>query len=106
MPRGMEHADLGPLRVSRLAFGTMLMGGKTPVDESHRMLDAYLDGGGTFLDTADVYGDGTSEQVLAPWLAARRDQVVVATKLRFATSDPAGGGLAADRVARACDASL
>jgi aryl-alcohol dehydrogenase-like predicted oxidoreductase len=102
----MHDADLGPLRVSRLALGTMLMGGRTPVDESHRILDAFVDAGGTLIDTADVYGDGTSEQVLAPWLARRRGTVAVATKTRFEVSDPPGAGLAPERISRACDASL
>jgi aryl-alcohol dehydrogenase-like predicted oxidoreductase len=102
----MQHADLGPLRVSRIALGTMLMGGRTPAEDARRMLDAYLAAGGTFLDTADVYGDGLSERTLAPWLAANRDEVVVATKVRFETSDPGGAGLSPERVERACDASL
>ena len=46
----MDTAPLGPLTVSRLALGTMLMGGATPVDESHRMLDRFLDAGGTLID--------------------------------------------------------
>lgn len=102
----MQHADLGPLRVGRLALGTMLMGGKTPVADAHRMLDAFVAAGGTLVDTADTYGDGVSEEVLAPWLARRRTDVVVATKLRFPVSDPGGEGLAPDRIRRACDASL
>src|SRR4051794_19880312 len=84
----------------------MVMGEKTPVDESHRMLDAFVDAGGTLVDTADTYGNGTSERVLAPWLARRRDDVVLATKVRFATDDPPGEGLAPDRIRAACDASL
>src|SRR3954451_6990684 len=91
----METAPLGPLTVSRLALGAMLMGGKTPVEEAHRMLDRFVDAGGTFVDTADVYGDGESERVLAPWLAPRRDDVVLPAR-----------GLAPDRVRAACDASL
>jgi aryl-alcohol dehydrogenase-like predicted oxidoreductase len=102
----MELRDLGPLRVSRLCLGTMLMGGRTPTDDAYRILDAYVAAGHNFLDTADTYGDGTSERTLAPWLAHRRDEVVVATKVRFAVSDPGGEGLAPDRIARACDASL
>jgi 2,5-diketo-D-gluconate reductase B len=102
----MDTAALGPLIVSRLALGAMLMGEKTPVEESHRMLDRFVDAGGTLVDTADVYGDGTSERVLAPWLARRRDDVVLATKVRHAISDPAGEGLAPDRIRAACDASL
>ena len=102
----MDTAPLGPLTVSRLCLGTMLMGAKTPREESHRMLDRFLAAGGTFLDTADTYDDGGSEETLAPWLAHRRDEVVLATKLRFAVSDPGGAGLAPDRIRAACDASL
>jgi aryl-alcohol dehydrogenase-like predicted oxidoreductase len=102
----MQTTTLGPFTVSRLCLGTMLMGEKTPAGEAHRMLDRYLDAGGTFLDTADTYGDGTSEETLAPWLARHRDEVVLATKVRFSVSDPGGQGLSADRIARACEASL
>jgi aryl-alcohol dehydrogenase-like predicted oxidoreductase len=97
---------LGPFTVSRLCLGTMLMGDKTQAAESHRMLDRYLDAGGNFLDTADVYSDRGSEETLAPWLAGRRDDVVLATKCRFAVSDPGGQGLAPERIVRACDARL
>ena len=70
------------------------------------MLDRFLDAGGNFIDTADTYDDGGSEQTLAPWLADHRDEVVLATKLRFPVSDPGGEGLAPDRIRKACDASL
>jgi aryl-alcohol dehydrogenase-like predicted oxidoreductase len=70
------------------------------------MLDRFVDAGGTLVDTADTYGDGTSERVLAPWLARRRDDVVLATKVRFSTDEPPGEGLAPDRIRAACDASL
>jgi aryl-alcohol dehydrogenase-like predicted oxidoreductase len=102
----MQTAQLGPLNVSRIALGAMLMGGSTPVDEAHRMLDRFVETGGTLIDTADVYGDGESERVLAPWLARRRDEVVIATKVRHEVSDPPGEGLAPDRIRAACDASL
>jgi aryl-alcohol dehydrogenase-like predicted oxidoreductase len=102
----MQTTSLGPLAVSRLALGAMLMGDSTPVDESHRMLDRFVDAGGTLIDTADTYGDGTSERTLAPWLARRRDEVLIATKVRFSTDEPAGEGLAPDRIRAACDASL
>jgi aryl-alcohol dehydrogenase-like predicted oxidoreductase len=102
----MQTAPLGPLTVSRLALGAMLMGDRTPAAEAHRMLDRFVEAGGTLVDTADVYGDGESERILAPWLARRRDDVVLATKVRFAMSDPPGEGLAPDRIRAACDASL
>jgi aryl-alcohol dehydrogenase-like predicted oxidoreductase len=102
----MDLVELGPLRVSRLALGTMLMGDRTPAEESERILDAYLAAGHNLIDTADVYGDGTSESTLAPWLARHRDEVVLATKLRHEVSDPGGAGLDPARIARACDASL
>jgi aryl-alcohol dehydrogenase (NADP+) len=96
----METSKLGPFEVSRIALGTMFFGTKTPAEESERMLDRYLAAGGNLLDTADVYGDGTSERTMAPWLARHRDEVVLATKLRWM------GGLAPDAVRAACDASL
>lgn len=102
----MDTTPLGPFTVSRLCLGTMLMGSKTPQDESHRMLDRFLDAGGNFVDTADVYDDGGSEENLAPWLADHRHDVVLATKVRFPVSDPGGQGLEPDRIRAACDASL
>jgi aryl-alcohol dehydrogenase-like predicted oxidoreductase len=102
----MDLIQLGPLHVSRLCLGTMLMGGRTPPDEAPAILDAFLAAGHNFLDTADTYGDGTSERTLAPWLAKRRSEVVLATKVRFDVSDPGGSGLAPERIAKACDASL
>ena len=102
----MQTTTLGPLTVSRIALGAMLMGAATPETDAHRMLDRFVDAGGTLVDTADTYGDGRSERTLAPWLARRRDAVVLATKVRFAVSDPGGEGLAPDRIRAACDASL
>jgi aryl-alcohol dehydrogenase-like predicted oxidoreductase len=102
----MQHTQLGPLTVSRLCLGTMLMGTKTPRDEAHAMLDRFLDAGGTFIDSADTYDSGGSERTLAPWLARHRDEVVVATKVRFGTDEPPGVGLSAERVRAGCEASL
>jgi aryl-alcohol dehydrogenase-like predicted oxidoreductase len=102
----VQTTTLGPLTVSRLALGAMLMGGKTPQDEAERILDRFRAAGGNFIDTADVYEDGGSECALAPWLARHRDEVVLATKVRFEVSDPGGAGLAPDRIRAACDASL
>ncbi len=102
----MDTAPLGPLTVSRLGLGAMLMGDATPTDDAYRILDRFLEAGGTLIDTADTYNDGLSERVLAPWLAQHREEVVIATKVRFNVSDPGGQGLAPDRIRAACDASL
>jgi aryl-alcohol dehydrogenase-like predicted oxidoreductase len=102
----MHTTTLGPLTVSRLALGAMLMGGTTPRDEAERILDRFRAAGGNLIDTADVYEDGGSERALARWLARHRDEVVLATKVRFEVSDPGGAGLAPKRIRDACDASL
>jgi aryl-alcohol dehydrogenase-like predicted oxidoreductase len=102
----MHTTTLGPLTVSRLALGAMLMGGKTTRDEAERILDRFRAAGGNLIDTADVYEDGGSERALAPWLVRHRDEVVLATKVRFEVSDPGGAGLAPGRIRAACDASL
>ena len=70
------------------------------------MLDRFLEADGMFIDTADVYGDGESERTLAPWLARHRDEVVLATKVRFAVSDPGRRRTGPGRIRAACDASL
>jgi Aldo/keto reductase family len=102
----VKTTTIGPLTVSRLALGAMLMGGKTPRDEAERILDRFLAAGGNLVDTADVDEDGGSERALAPWLARHRDDIVLSTKVRFEVSDPGGAGLAPDRIRAACDASL
>lgn len=102
----MQTTTLGPLTVSRLCLGAMHMGTRTPTGEAHRMLDRFRAAGGSFIDTADVYGDGESERTLAPWLARHRADVVIATKVRFAVTDPGGEGLSQERIRAACDASL
>jgi aryl-alcohol dehydrogenase-like predicted oxidoreductase len=102
----VQTTTLGPLTVSRLALGAMLMGGKTPRDEAERIGDRFRAAGGNLIDTADVYEDGGSERALARWLGHHRDEVVLATKVRFEVSDPGGAGLAPERIRAACDASL
>jgi aryl-alcohol dehydrogenase-like predicted oxidoreductase len=80
----MEYRYLGStgLKVSELCLGTMLFGGATDEQTAHRMLDQFVDAGGNFIDTADVYGAGVSEEILGRWLEKRsRDDVVIATKV-------------------------
>src|SRR4051812_47013948 len=101
-----DMGKLNALTDTRLGLGTKLIGGKTPPAEAHAMLDAFLEAGHNFIDTADVYGDGAAERTLKPWLAQRRDDVVITTKVRFGVTDPGGEGLAPERIRAACDASL
>src|SRR3954467_14664647 len=96
----METRPFGPFRVSNICLGGMFFGSKTPVAESHRLLDRFVEQGGNFVDTADVYDGGGSERTLQPWLARNRDRVIVATKLRWLT------GPAPAAIREACDASL
>jgi aryl-alcohol dehydrogenase-like predicted oxidoreductase len=97
--------------VSSLALGTMTFGVETAEPGAFEQLDVFLEAGGTFVDTADVYGGGESERIIGRWLAGRpadlTDRVVLATKGRFPTADdPNGAGLSARHLTRALDASL
>ena len=79
--------------VPRFALGTITFGAETGEAEARRMCDAYVERGGTFLDTADVYGGGASEAILGRWLRDRggADGLVVATKGRFAPPEGVAG---------------
>src|SRR5690349_19736574 len=89
---GMQTIELGRTgrQVSRLALGAMQMGNATDESDSVRLLDRYLEVGGSFLDTADCYEwwatrdsrGGESEELLGRWLrhGGRRDRVFLATK--------------------------
>ena len=83
------------LRVSELCLGTMTFGREIPESESHQILNAFVEAGGNFIDSANVYAHGASEEILGRWLQkAKRDDLVVATKVRFATGPgPNEGGL-------------
>jgi aryl-alcohol dehydrogenase (NADP+) len=98
----------GP-EVSRLGLGAMTFGQEADEDTAHAILDAFVEGGGTLVDTADVYADGRSEEILGRWLRARpglRDRLVIATKARFPISGQPGAGLSREYLHRALDASL
>ncbi len=104
----MELRPLGRsgLLVSRLALGTMTWGRDTDEHEARDQLLAFVEMGGTFVDTADVYADGQSEQIVGRLLAdIGRDSVVLATK---AVSRPGERRFDASRghLLRALDASL
>lgn len=95
--------------VSELSLGTMTFGEETDERDSHAILDAYVEAGGTFIDTADIYSKGRSEEIIGSWLAARGggDDLVIATKARISLSgQPADGGLSRRSLTRAVEASL
>jgi len=102
----MEHTNLGPLRVSRVGLGCNNFGGRLDLAATRRVVDAALDAGVSFFDTADVYGNrGGSERLLGELLQGRRDRVVLATKFGSEMGDGAVGGAPA-YVAQAVAASL
>ncbi len=84
----MEYRNLGNSGavVSHLCLGTMTFGSEANEETSHQIIDTYLAAGGNFLDTADVYSTGVSEEIIGRWLKAHPSeakQVVLATKGRF-----------------------
>ena len=114
----MEFRRLGHsgLKVPRLCFGAATFGGEgeffrawgaTDVAEATRLVDICLEAGVNLFDTADVYSQGRSEEILGQAIAGRRDKVLISTKATF----PMGGGpndLGSGRLhlVHACDASL
>lgn len=112
----MKYRPLGrsALKVSALCLGTMNFGPRTSEPDSFAILDAALEAGINFVDTADQYGGhlgvGTTESLLGRWLAqdpARRDRIVLATKVHEPMSDDVNDrGLSARHIQRACEASL
>ncbi|MFC6697388.1 aldo/keto reductase [Nocardioides daphniae] len=102
---------IGDLDVLPLNLGGNVFGWTTDAATAHAVLDAFVDGGGNFVDTADSYSawvpghtGGESERLIGAWLRTRRrDDVVVATKV---SQHPAHRGLSAANIAKAADASL
>jgi aryl-alcohol dehydrogenase-like predicted oxidoreductase len=106
----MEYRYLGSsgLRVSDLCLGTMTFGNEADEPTSHQLLDRFVDAGGNFVDTADVYAGGASEEIIGRWLKHRsRDDLVVATKLFWHTGGgPNDHGAARKHILSAVQASL
>jgi aryl-alcohol dehydrogenase-like predicted oxidoreductase len=82
----MRYKLLGKsgLRVSELCLGTMTfgedLGWGSSKEESRNVYDAFLEAGGNFIDTANIYTNGTSERFLGEFMAGHRDRIVLATK--------------------------
>lgn len=101
------------LRVSELALGTMTFGEAwgwgSSKDESRRVFDAFVDAGGNFIDTADLYVDGTSENYLGEFMRGKREQLVLLSKFNSRTppvSDPNATGNHRKHLVQALEASL
>jgi aryl-alcohol dehydrogenase-like predicted oxidoreductase len=108
----MEYRRLGNsgTLVSNLCLGTMTFGAETAEKQAFAQLDRFVEAGGNFLDTADVYSRGAAEVMVGSWLAERpgvRERLVIATKGRFPMGEgPNDAGLSRVHLARALDASL
>ena len=107
----MNYRSLGStgVRVSPLCLGAMMFGGwgNADHDDSIRIVHSALDGGINFIDTADVYSAGESEQIVGKALAGRRDSVVLATKVHGPMgSDPNQQGNSRRWIIQECENSL
>ncbi len=107
----MPRRALGDLRVSTVGLGCNQFGGRVDQEGTRRVVDAALDCGVDFLDTADIYvGKGGSERLLGEALRGRRDRVILATKFGMdmdgANGEPAGPRGSAPYIRQAVDASL
>jgi aryl-alcohol dehydrogenase-like predicted oxidoreductase len=114
----MEHRQLGRsgLKVPVLSFGTGTFGGgneffdrwgASDVAEASRLVDICLDAGVNFFDTADIYSQGASEEVLGQALKGKRDRALISSKATFRSGDGANDvGSSRFHLIRACEASL
>ena len=114
----MEYRNLGAsgLKVPALSFGTGTFGGTGPlfgawgntdVAEARRLIDICLDAGVNLFDTADVYSNGASEEVLGEALRGRRDKALISTKTALPMGEgPNDAGASRERLIRAVDAAL
>lgn len=105
---GRSGLIVSPLALGTMTFGTPRWG--SPDDISEAIFDAYVAAGGNFIDTADVYAGGRSEELVGDYLAARhlRDQLVLATKFGFNAQpgNPHAGGNGRKNIYRALEGSL
>jgi aryl-alcohol dehydrogenase-like predicted oxidoreductase len=110
----MKYFLLGKsgLRVSEICLGTMTFGKEwgwgASKEESRKIFDAYVDAGGNFIDTANIYTDGTSEKYVSDFVSYDRDRFVIATKYTSNTraGDPNAGGNHRKNMVQSLEASL
>ncbi len=105
----MEYRRLGHsgVMVSELCLGAMTFGREIDDNASKKLIDRFLEAGGNFIDTADVYSQGLSEEITGRALEGKRDDVVLASKVRFAMGEgPNDVGISRKHIMQACEASL
>jgi aryl-alcohol dehydrogenase-like predicted oxidoreductase len=105
----MEYRQLGRTgtRVSELCLGTMTFGNEADEATSTAIVDRFVDAGGNFVDTANVYSQGVSEEITGRAIKDRRDDIVLATKARFQMGDDTNAvGSSRRNLRAACEASL
>ncbi|NHN30747.1 aldo/keto reductase [Paenibacillus agricola] len=105
----MEYRVLGKsgIVVSELCLGTMTFGNTTNEEDSMAMIHRFLDQGGNFLDTANVYVSGRSEEIVGKAIQSRRSDLILATKVRFSTADNVNHvGLSRKHILDGVEASL
>ncbi len=108
----MEYRNFGRtgMKVSPICLGCMMFGGKTTPDDGYAIIDKALDAGINFLDTANVYSRGRSEEVTGEALKrnGKRSKIVLATKVhgRMDDDDPNAGGNGRRHIIEQCEASL
>ena len=101
----MEQRKIGGLTVSLTGLGTNNFGRRLDAAETRRVVDAALDAGVTHFDTADIYGEGRSEEYLGRALGARREEVTIASKFGY-HGPPPGTRTQDDWVPQALEATL
>ena len=105
----MVYRRLGDtgLMVSELCLGCMTFGREASEEDSKRLVDRFLEAGGNFIDTADVYSKGVSEEITGRAIKGARDDVVLATKVYFPMGEgPNDTGLSRKHVTQGCEDSL
>ncbi|HEX4821186.1 MAG TPA: aldo/keto reductase [Acidimicrobiales bacterium] len=102
----METRMIGQLAVSVVGLGCNNFGGRIDLDATRAVVDAALDEGINFFDTADIYGGTKSEELLGQVLAGRRDDVIVATKFGMGDGTTLPAGASAASVVAAAEGSL
>src|SRR5829696_328775 len=105
----MEYRRLGDtgLMVSELCLGCMTFGREADEGDSREIVDRFLEAGGNFIDTADVYSKGLSEEITGRAIKGIRDDVVLATEVYFPMGEgPNDEGLSRKHVTQGCEDSL